>query len=206
MNAILTEFSPGMSLEEIQEEYQGKLYDYMAEYLRGSGSVVIDRNKYNRAINDAFTFAFIAGWADAGASELTPEAQAWVNARIAQEIAFVAPLFTDLKALRADPEIPLEDKLTSAQAHAEAYANTLVGVYAEGKMRGEPERDGEWQLGATEEHCDTCAWLDGQTHPLSWYIKNKYIPRQAGSPTLDCGGWRCDCSIRDPKTGRQLIP
>jgi hypothetical protein len=204
--SILAEFSPGMSLEEIQSEYQGKLYDYMAEYLRGSGSVVIDRNKYNRAINDAFTFAFIAGWADAGASELTAEAQAWVNGRIAHEIAFVAPLFTDLKNLRADGEIPLADKLQSAQMHAEAYANTLVGVYAQGKMMGEPERDGRWDLGATEEHCDTCANLDGKTHPLSWYIKNDYIPRQAGSKTLDCGGWRCDCKIVDPKTGRQLIP
>jgi len=206
MTDLIIEFNPGQDIDSVKAEYEGKLYDYMAEYLQSSRSVVIDRNKFNRAINDGFTFAFIAGWADAGASELTEEAQAWLNGRISEEIAFVAPLFDDLKALRNDEEIPLADKLQSAQMHAAAYTNTLTGVYAMGKMMGEPERDGTWELGATEEHCDTCSMLDGKTHPLSWFIKQGYIPQQAGSTTLDCGGWRCDCRIKDAKTGAQIIP
>ena len=203
---FLFEFSPGQSLEDVQAEYQDKLYGYMADYLQGSKSVVIDRNKYNRAINDAFTFAFVAGWADAGASgPITAEAQSWLNGRIAQEVQFANTLFADLKALRADKEIPMEDKLSAAQMHAEAYTNTLTGVYAQGKMMGEPERDGEWEYGDTD-HCDTCAGLNGKVHPMSWYLDNGYIPQEAGSSTLDCGGWKCQCIIKDPKTGEQLIP
>jgi len=203
----LFEFTPGQSLEDVQAEYSDKLYSYMAEYLQGSRSVVIDRNLYNRAINDAFTFAFVAGWADAGASgPITADAQSWLNGRIGQEVSFAATLFSDLKALRADDSIPMADKLSAAQMHAQAYTVTLVGVYAQGKMMGEPERDGRWELGATEEHCDTCAMLNGKTHPMSWYIQNDYIPQQAGSATLDCGGWKCDCTIVDPKTGERLVP
>jgi hypothetical protein len=199
------EFSPGQGLPDIQAEYQDKLYGYMADYLQSSKSVVIDRNLYNRAINDAFTMAFVAGWADAGASgPITSEAQAWLNGRISQEIAFAATLFSDLKALRGDDTIPLQDKLSAAQMHAEAYTATLTGVYAQAKMMGDPEKDGTWQYGDTD-HCDTCANLNGQTHPLSWYIKNDYIPQQAGSQTLDCGGWRCMCRILG-KDGAQLIP
>ena len=205
--AALFEFTPGQSLEDVQAEYQDKLYGYMADYLQGSKSVVIDRNLYNRAINDAFTMAFVAGWADAGASgPITADAQSWLLGRIGYELSFVGTLFWELKALRADETIPLPDKMSAAQMHASAYTQTLVGVYAEGKMMGAPERDGRWELGATEEHCDTCAGLNGKVHPMSWYLQNDYIPQQAGSATLDCGGWRCDCRIVDPKTGERLIP
>jgi len=81
-----------------------------------------------------------------------------------------------------------------------------VGVYAEGKMMGEPNRDGKWELGATEKYCTTCASLNGKIHPLTWYLDNGYIPQEAGSGTLECGGWNCDCTIVDPKTGEQIIP
>lgn len=203
----IAEFSPGQSIADVKAEYQDTLYQAMEEYLRSSRSVVIDRNKFNRCISDGFTMAFYAGWADAGASgPITDEAQAWLNGRIEQEKAFVAPLFSDLKALREDETLSIEAKLQRAQYHAENYTNTVTGVYAQAEMMAQPERDGRWELGATEEHCDTCAGLNGKTHPLSWYIDNGYIPQEAGSQTLTCGGWHCDCRIVDPKTGDQLIP
>ena len=203
---LLFEFSPGQSLEEVQDEYRDKLFVTMQDYLQGDRPITSYKNEFARYVNDAFTVAFIAGWNDAGAEELTPEAQDWLNGRIDSEIEFVAALFPQLKALRDDDTIPMDDKLEAAQAHAEGYTQTLVGVYNHGKMMGAPHRKGTWQLGATEKHCGTCASLNGKTHPLSWYIKNGYIPQEAGSSTLECGGWNCDCSIIDPKTGEQLIP
>lgn len=203
---LLFEFSPGQSLEEVQDEYRDKLYVVMQDYLQSNDPITAYRNEWYRYTNDAFTVAFVAGWADAGASELTEEAQSWLSGRIADELTFIDALFPALKELREDDEIGMDEKLDTAHAHAEGYTNTLVGVYATGKMMSEPERDGRWELGATEQHCDTCSSLNGKTHPLSWYIKNDYIPREAGSQTLSCGGWNCDCSIVDPKTGEQLIP
>jgi hypothetical protein len=201
----LFEFSPGQSLEDVQAEYQDKLYAAMSDYLQSSQPITSFRNVFRRAVNDAFTFAFVAGWADAGASgPITDEAQSWLDQRIGTELLFSDAMFDDLKRLRDDKEIPMADKLTAAETHAAAYTQTLVGVYAQGKMMGDPEKDGTWVYGDTD-HCDTCADLNGQTHPLSWYIKNDYIPQQAGSQTLDCGGWRCMCVIQG-KNGEQLIP
>lgn len=203
---LAMKFSPGQSLGEIQAEYRDKLYVVIQDYLYSSDPITAYKNEFNRYVNDAFTGAFIAGWADAGASELSNEAQNTINDHIAQEIQFVDALFTQLKALREDDEIGMDDKLASAQVHADGYSNTLVGIYAVGKMMGAPERDGRWEFGATEEHCDTCAELNGRVHPLSWYLDHGYIPQERGSSTLECGGWNCDCRIVDPKTGEQLVP
>lgn len=201
----LSEFSPGQSLEEVQDEYRGKIYDYMADYLKSDKPITVDKNLYKRAINDAFTFAFIAGWADAGASALTDEAQAWINGRINEELGYLDTLFVQLKELRANKDLTLEEKLEAADAHADGYSQTLIGVYEHGKMMGDPERDGEWEYGDTD-HCSTCASLNGQVHPLSWYLDNGFIPQESGSETLDCHGYNCQCRIKDPKTGRQILP
>lgn len=51
-----------------------------------------------------------------------------------------------------------------------------------------------WHLGATEEHCTTCAKLDGQTHRRKWFSDRDYYPRKPGA-AMDCGGWRCLCTL-----------
>ena len=51
----------------------------------------------------------------------------------------------------------------------------------------------------------TCADLNGQKHPLKWYREEGYIPQEAGSVTLDCGGWKCQCRVLGPD-GEQLLP
>lgn len=51
-----------------------------------------------------------------------------------------------------------------------------------------------WHLGATEEHCSTCAQLDGQAHRRKWFSSRNYFPRKPGA-AMDCGGWRCLCTL-----------
>lgn len=62
-----------------------------------------------------------------------------------------------------------------------------------------------WVLGETEDHCYTCAWLNGQRHRLRWFISRGYIPRQNGSSTLECEGWQCRCSLVDDN-GARILP
>jgi predicted RNase H-like HicB family nuclease len=203
----VAEFYAGQSFEDIKAEYKETLQGAMEDYLRSGKPITSFRNEFRRAVNDAFTLTFYAGWADAGASgPITDAAQSWLNGRISQEIQFADTLFSELPALRNSTEIPMSAKLEATEQHATAYANTLTGVYAYGKMMGEPERDAIWRLGKTEAHCNTCSTLNGQKHPISWFIDHGYIPQEPGSSTLDCGGWNCDCSLNDPKTGEQLIP
>ena len=49
-----------------------------------------------------------------------------------------------------------------------------------------------WVYGDTD-HCTTCETLNGKREKLSWFVLNGYIPRQPGSETLECGGYRCQC-------------
>jgi len=202
----LEEFNPGMGLEEIKGEYSSTLYSAMAGYLESEKSIVSFRNEVRRAVNDAFTLAYIAGWADAGASGELPLAdRLWLNDRIEKEIGFADGLFAELKSIRADSGISQDEKYNWCRARASGYTGTLDGIYAQGKMKGNPYKMGTWRLGGTKEHCDTCAMLDGQEHPVHWFIDNGYIPQERGSATLQCGGWHCECRIEDID-GNQIIP
>ncbi len=85
----------------------------------------------------------------------------------------------------------------------------LAGIKAGGDKRG-VEVYATWKYDPTKEHCEahdgrvSCEWLNGQRHPLSWYFEHDYIPRQAGSKTLGCGGWECGCRLELDSKG-QLI-
>lgn len=50
----------------------------------------------------------------------------------------------------------------------------------------------EWQLGATEDHCDTCATLNGTVATADEWSKSGWKPQGSN---LECGGWRCDCRL-----------
>ena len=72
-----------------------------------------------------------------------------------------------------------------------------------GKASAKSNQPLTWRLGKTEEHCDTCAKLDGQTHRLKWYTARDYMPKKPGA-AMDCGGWNCDCGLFD-KDGKRVI-
>jgi len=202
----LEEFSPGMSLDEIKSEYADTLYSAMTDYLDSGQPITSFRNAVRRAVNDGFTLAFYAGYADAGGSgEIPEDAISWLSGRIESEIGFADGLFAELKTLRADKESVSDDKLAWARARASGYTGTLTGVYAQGKTWGDENIEGEWVFGDTVEHCSTCSDLNGKKHPLKWFRDNGYIPQESGSSTLECGGYQCLCTVID-KDGNQLLP
>ena len=53
----------------------------------------------------------------------------------------------------------------------------------------------EWVLGATEQHCDTCYRLNGIVAFASEWESLGVHPQGAPNDLLECGGWRCDCSL-----------
>jgi hypothetical protein len=202
--AALFEFTPGQSLEDVRSEYQDTLYKAMSDYLQSDRPITSFRNVFRRAVNDGFTFAFVAGWADAGASELTADAQSWLDERIGTELLFSDPLFDDLRDLRNNADLTLDDKLASAQAHAEAYAYALFGIYGQGGLMAQPEIDltFEGEDGSSDNICQrtggTCVRLKGKTHPASWWIEQGLIPA-IGNTNYDCGGWNCRHKLVDKK-------
>jgi len=52
-----------------------------------------------------------------------------------------------------------------------------------------------WRLGATEQHCETCQKLNGIVATAKDWQESGYKPQHAPNAMLECGGWRCDCSM-----------
>jgi len=200
-------FSLGDDLATIEGEYHERISGAMADYMDSSRSITAFKNEFRRIVNDGFNYTAVAGWVDGGANgPMSDDLQAWVNGQIDREVEFVADLFAQLRDLRRDPEKTDEDRGSFIDARADGYAGALIGIYNYAKMEAQKNQNGQWVLGNTEEHCGTCADLDGQIHPVQWFLDHGYIPGQRGSQTLDCGGWHCDCSIINPETGEQLVP
>ena len=51
-----------------------------------------------------------------------------------------------------------------------------------------------WHLGPTEEHCSTCASLNGKSHRRKWFASRDYFPRKPGA-AMECGGYKCQCTL-----------
>jgi len=198
-------FNRSMTIEDIQGEYAAKLESAMVGYLTGQTTWTRGRNEFRRTVYSGIAYAFEAGWAAGGADpdNLTPEAIARIGAMTDEEVGFTGDLWAQLKEILA---AGLPDNAEDiAQDHAANYARTLQGIYNEAIMMADRSRIAIWRLGQTEDHCETCAGLDGNEHTLGWFLDNGYIPQQRGSTTLECGGWRCDCRIED-KDGNQIMP
>jgi hypothetical protein len=52
-----------------------------------------------------------------------------------------------------------------------------------------------WTLGATEEHCETCAALNGIVAFASEWEQSGIRPQSPPNAILSCGGWQCGCSL-----------
>lgn len=185
----------GKTLPEISAQYTNAIIEAIVTYFEG-GSVTSPRNLFRRAMVVAFGAAFDLGWLDGG-GEMPPDETAleWFNPRVNQEFGYIDGLFANIKQLKKEDGF---DYYAWATQRAAGYARSLGGVYNAGKMFAQGSKMLTWHLGETEVHCDTCAKLDGQRHRASWYIARNYIPRQSGA-SMDCGGYNCDCSLKDDK-------
>lgn len=184
-------------LASINAEYNDAIAESLTRYFEG-GSLASARNAFRRAAVEALGSAFDLGYADNG-GELPVDGDAleWLNARIEQELGFIGTVFESAKQLKKDDEA---DTFQWTTDRAAGYVATVTALYNAGMMWAKSNLIGEWELGNTEKHCATCSKLNGQTHKLSWYIARNYIPRQPGA-SMDCGGYHCDCKIKNKKTG-----
>lgn len=81
-------------------------------------------------------------------------------------------------------------------------SKSLDSIYAAGKLMGSGNKVQEWVLGRTEKHCSTCLAASKQRHRAKTWLKHEIMPH---GDKLECGGFRCDCELRDtnlPVSGR----
>jgi len=196
--SLLLEFTPGQDVGGIQNEYEIRLYVALVDYLEDTRSVATFENAFNRAVNDAFTLAFVAGKADAGNGDpLTEDEVDWLNARIGAELGFADTLWTSAKALRDSDDYTPQAGEAFAAAHAVSYASTIPGIYSEGKLRGALNKFLTFDGDDGAESCQTCQSLKGRRKPAKWWVEQELIPGQAGNRNYDCGGWNCQHYLVD---------
>ena len=140
----------------------------------------------SKIISEALRSAFYAGFVKAGIypSEITPEEHNKINDYIYTQIDF------------------LPGYLNAIQSHASSKAGLIsrlelwINRYREAINLGFLWAEGDpkviWVLGPTSDHCSSCSRAAGKVKRKSQFEAIGLIPQ---STNLECGGFRCKCSL-----------
>ena len=171
----------------IQQVYNGNM---------GGDFIDVMYSLISGQLYDAYTQA----WEDDGNTLPLPDfLESAYQVAVVEQQDFVQSFYRDIVDARVDQTGALTDRAGLwANRWQEAYndAVRLIGVNTGGKL--------VWKLGATEQHCATCAQLDGIVAYASEWEDDGVKPQNAPNGMLECGGWRCDCSLEP--TDRRRSP
>lgn len=130
--------------------------------------------------------------------DMTPEMEQELERIKLAELDHVtgfAEAITEAAEKDAENEKPKES-LPGLYVRGGAWSNRYNDVVTQAvQFTAEPDNKLAWRLGATEEHCETCAALDGLVATAEEWAESGFKPQAPPNGMLDCGGWRCDCSL-----------
>jgi len=92
-------------------------------------------------------------------------------------------------------------KRSTVYARIELWVNNYKLARTQAASMSCANKKKVWRLGATEEHCDSCAKFNGRVYRYQTWAQNGALPQ---SRRLCCGGWRCDCILED--TDERVTP
>lgn len=163
----------------------------------------IDEGQFIAEMERVVTAAALLVYLLGGGTEATAESDAAYQERRRQNLNSIRVLADDIYSGRYSES----DEKTAAEGRNELQNRLLLwtfglaAFYDLGKSQQSEvafTEDGQaveltetWHLGSTEQHCATCAGLDGITLTIAEWNELGLDPR---GPDLNCGGWRCDCS------------
>lgn len=184
----------------IPQEIAVKTYTY---YLRTISSYV--RELYNGGSEGAFidgmaelipaqlTRAWNEGMRENGLDPVDDMIDEWADKLedlILNEYDYVDNFAADITAAAAAAS-GVDALLSRAEMWANRY-NDVLNI----SILTTKEQKLKWILGATEEHCNTCSALNGIVAFASEWDLSGVHPQGAPNAALECGGWRCDCSLQ----------
>lgn len=157
---------------------------------RISYAQAIDR--FTREIEKQFTSAWQDGMIDAGVNfeDMTKEEKALLDAEISKESTWILGFLMDADQASAAGE-PIEPLL----ARVPLWANRYAQIRTLAKIEAAKNQPLEWKLGATEQHCTTCAKLNGIVKRARDWKDAGILPQNGPNEKLECGGWQCDCRL-----------
>lgn len=145
-----------------------------------------------RLIEGQFERAWNEGSREAGIDPQThsEDDDAELQQRIDKELDFVLDYAEAIEKARIEgaPVGPLQDRVT-------LWANRYNEVVNEAKIYFGKQLRFEWVYGDTD-HCDTCIELNGIVATGETWEESDWQPQGSN---LDCGGWRCQCTLQPTK-------
>jgi len=123
--------------------------------------------------------------------DMTDEWEGILQDIINSEFDHVEQFIADVVAAR-DAGEPIEPLIARAELWASRYNDVVNRAVIE---TADKEERLEWVLGATEEHCETCAALNGIVASADEWAMSGFQPQNPPNNALECGGWRCDCAL-----------
>ena len=180
-----------------------KTYDYMLGVIRHAVQSVY--NGYiagefidimQSLITGQMTQAYQQAWEDDGNTDfgLPDFLQSALNENISRNLNFdyIYQYYKDIIDARVDGT-PVEPLI----ARASLWANRYNEAYNEAVALITERTGGKlvWNLGPTEQHCGSCAPLDGiVAYATEWELAGVH-PQNAPNSALECGGWNCKCTL-----------
>lgn len=180
--------------------WEYKTYEYFLEHIEGLIQGVYDGNVagdfidiFANLISGQLTQAFEQAMADEEVDGDMPDYLTGpLEDMILGQYDFVDGFYREIVDARVDDE-PIDPLLARAalwaQRWTEAYNQAVALITAEngGNL--------VWELGETEEHCDSCSALNGIIAPASVWEELGVHPQGGPNDLLTCGGWKCDCGL-----------
>lgn len=177
-----------------QDAYFRQLWNRIREYYANeiSGGQFLDA--LANLVQDQITRAYRAALREEGLDPnlVNAEYQDNVERIILSEYDHVDGLAADVQRASAEGA-----GFEQFRVRAELWANRYTDAYNTAILDIALENGGklEWELGATEEHCETCQALNGKVAFASEWEEAGLRPQNPPNGQLDCGGWQCDCKL-----------
>jgi len=184
------------------ETYNRQLWQYTLDLYRGGdGGVFID--KFTAAIDNQLRRAWNEGARAVGVEpeDMTEDDRNEIKAIIDSEYEHILDLGSAIEGAR---DLSLDEFRQSFRNRIDLWVSRYTDVINRAKVYFGSKTRLEWTLGETEQHCETCAALNGIVAYAQEWEQAGVHPQSPPNNVLECGGWQCDCSLT--QTDRRRSP
>jgi hypothetical protein len=126
------------------------------------------------------------------ARDMKPEWEQAYQELVAEQFGYVDQFAADIVEARKVPGASIDPFIIRAELWANNYTSTVNTARV---VTAAKDARYVWRLGATEEHCETCAALNGVVALASDWDKLRARGIEPQGDKLMCGGWNCDCML-----------
>jgi hypothetical protein len=123
--------------------------------------------------------------------DMTDEWEQIYQSAVVEQYQYIEQFAADIVQGAAD-----ETGVGQFKARAPLWANRYSEMVATATLATADTKDRFiWELGETEQHCETCSALNGIIAWAEEWETAGFHPQGAPNDLLSCGGWKCDCRL-----------